>query len=207
MDTAQMLEAPATYALLIINILVSGYAFTVDRNLNNQFDLDVGRVLSRREYYRLITSGFVHGDPIHLLFNMYTLYVFGPVVESYMGLIPFLILYFGSELAANGLTLVLKRWQRGYSSLGASGAICGVLLSFCVFQPFSKITIFPLPIGIPAFIYAVFYIGYSSFQVRDDARDGIAHEAHLGGALAGIVLTLLLRPDALAVLISHFGGG
>ena len=91
MDTAQMLEAPATYALLIVNILVSGYAFTVDRNLNNQFDLDVGRVLSRREYYRLITSGFVHGDPIHLLFNMYTLYVFGPVVESYMGLIPFLI--------------------------------------------------------------------------------------------------------------------
>lgn len=207
MDMGQMLESPATYALLIVNILVSGYAFTVDRNLNNQFDLDVGRVLNRKEYYRLITSGFVHGDPIHLLFNMYTLYAFGPIVESYMGLIPFLILYFGSELAANGLTLVLKRWQRGYSSLGASGAICGVLLSFCVFQPFAKITIFPLPIGIPAFIYAVFYIGYSSFQVRDDARDGIAHEAHLGGALAGILLTVLFRPDALAVLMSHFGAG
>jgi len=199
-------EAPATFVLLALNILVSGYAFTVDRNLNNRLDLDVGRVISRKEYYRVITSGFVHGDPIHLLFNMVTLYFFGRYVEQVLGTVPFLVLYFGSELAANGLTLWLKRWQRGYSSLGASGAVCGVMLSFCLFEPFQKIFIMPIPVGIPAFIYAICYIGYSTFQVREDVRDGIAHEAHLGGSLAGILITLLFYPGALGVFLAHFGG-
>jgi len=203
----QDLPFPATYILIAISALVSGYAFTVDRNINNRFDLDVGRVLGRGEWYRLITSGFVHADPIHLLFNMFTLYFFGRLVEYQLGTVPFVILYFGSELAANLLTLALKRWQRGYSSLGASGAVSGVLLSGCLFQPFSKIYIMPLPIGIPAFIYAICYIGYSTFQVRDNARDGIAHEAHLGGALAGIVLTVLFQPTVLQTFMAHFGGG
>ena len=203
----QDLQFPATYALIAISVLVSGYAFTVDKNINNRLDLDVGRILGRGEWYRLITSGFVHADPIHLLFNMFTLYFFGRLVESYLGIWPFVILYFGSELAANLLTLALKRSQRGYSSLGASGAVSGVLLSGCLFQPFSKIYIMPLPIGIPAFIYAVFYIGYSTFQVRDEARDGIAHEAHLGGALAGLLLTVMFQPEVLQTFLAHFGRG
>ena len=198
---------PATLILLALSIAVSGYALAVDRNLNNQLDLDVGRILGRGEWYRMVTSGFVHGDLMHLLFNMYTLYAFGPIVETILGTWPFVVLYFGSELAANALTLVLKRWQRGYASLGASGAICGVLLSFCVFEPFARIGIIFLPIQIPAFIFAICYIGYSTFQVRSDVRDGTAHEAHLGGALAGIAFTLLFRPDALQVLFAHFNGG
>ena len=198
-------EAPATFVLLALGIVISGYAFTIDRNLNNRLDLDVGRVLGRGEYYRLITSGFVHADPIHLLFNMFTLYMFGRVVEQILGTWPFVILYFGSELAANGLTLLLKRRQRGYSSLGASGAVCGVLLSYCLFEPFSRIFVMFVPIGIPAFIYAICYIGYSTFQVRENVRDGIAHEAHLGGSLAGVALTLLFRPDAIQTFLMHFG--
>jgi len=201
------IQFPATYALMALSIIISGYAFTVDSGLNDRFDLDIGRILRNHEWYRLITSGFVHANQFHLLFNMVTLYFFGRLVESYLGTWPFVILYFGSELAANLLTLALKRWQRGYSSLGASGAISGVLLSGCLFQPFSKIFIMPIPIGIPAFIYAVFYIGYSTFQVRDDVRDGIAHEAHLGGALAGIVFTLLFQPGVLQTFVAQFGGG
>jgi len=200
-------EAPATLVLLALSIVISGYAFTVDRDLNNRFDLDIGRILNQREYYRMITSGFVHGDPIHLLFNMVTLYYFGPAVEQILGTVAFVILYFGCELAANGLTLLLKHGQRGYSSLGASGAITGVLLSFCIFNPFARIFVMPFPIGIPAFIYAIFYIGYSTFQVRGDARDGIAHEAHLGGAIAGVVLTLLFHPGALQSFLMNFGVG
>ena len=205
MDLATLFNPPATFVLILINCIVSGYAFTVDRNLNNQLDLDVRRVLDHKEYYRLMTSGFVHGDPIHLLFNMFTLYVFGRVVENILGTVPFLILYFGSELAANVLTLVLKRAQRGYASLGASGAVCGVVLSYCLFQPLAKIFIMPFPIGIPAFIYGICYIGYSSFQVRENVRDGTAHEAHLGGALAGLLLTVFFQPEALSVFLHHFG--
>ncbi len=196
---------PITHILIFLNVLISGYAFTVDHNLNHRFDLDVGRVLGKREYYRLISSGFVHADPMHFFVNMFTLYMFGRFVEQVLGPVPFLILYFGSELAANLLTLVLKRAQRGYSSLGASGAICGVMLSFCLFRPFDKIYVMLLPIGIPAFIYGICYVGYSMFQVQGDARDGIAHEAHLGGALAGLVITALFQPGVLGVFLRHFG--
>ena len=201
----QFLNPPATHILILLNVIISGYAFYVDHNLNNRFDLDVGRVLGRRELYRLITSGFVHADPVHFLVNMFTLYMFGRVVEQIMGTVPFLILYFGSELAANLLTLALKRLQRGYSSLGASGAICGVVLSYCLFQPLAKIYIMPFPFGIPAFIYGVCYIGYSMFAVQGDARDGIAHEAHLGGAVAGLLITTLFHPGILGQFLGHFG--
>ena len=203
----QGITAPATYALILINVIVTGYDFFIDNRLNDRFDLDVDRVLRKGEWYRLITSGFIHGNQIHILFNMVTLYFFGPVVEAYLGIGPFLILYFGSELAANALTLLVKRGQRGYSSLGASGAISGVLLSACLFQPFNKIFIMPIPIGIPAIIYAIGYIGYSTFQVAEDTRDGTAHEAHLGGALAGIAFTLLFQPDVLHSFLAQFGGG
>jgi len=203
----QDMQAPATFVLIAINVLVSGYALMADTRLNDRLDLDIARILKSGEWYRMITSGFVHANPTHLLFNMLTLYFFGPVVEAYLGTAPFLILYFGCELAANGLTLLLKRWQRGYSSLGASGAISGVLLSSCMFQPFSKIYLMFIPIGIPAFIYAICYIGYSSFQVAEDSRDGTAHEAHLGGALAGIAFTILFQPTVLQRVLSHFSGG
>lgn len=198
-------DSPATYGLIFLIAVVSGYAFTVDINVNNKLDLDIGRILNQKQYYRLITSGLVHADSVHFLFNMVTLYFFGPLVEYALGLVPFLILYFGSELAANFLTLYLKRRQIGYASLGASGAICGVVLSSCLFAPFNKIYVMMLPIGIPAFIYGICYIGYSMFQVQSDARDGTAHEAHLGGAIAGLVLTVLFEPRVIGSFLAHFG--
>jgi membrane associated rhomboid family serine protease len=112
----------------------------------------------------------------------------------------------GCELAANLLTLALKRGIRTYRSLGASGAISGVVLSFCLFEPMAKIFIMFIPVGVPAFLYAIFYILYSTYAMRDDLRGSIAHEAHLGGAIAGIVLTLILRPDALGMFLSNFTG-
>ena len=201
----QFFDSPGTYGLIFLIAVVSGYAFTVDININNKLDLDIGRIFNQKQYYRIFTSGLIHADPVHLLFNLVTLYFFGPYVEYALGLIPFLILYFGSELAANGLTLYLKRRQIGYASLGASGAICGVVLSSCLFAPFNKIYVMMLPIGIPAFIYGLCYIGYSMFQVGSDVRDGTAHEAHLGGALAGLVLTVLFEPRVIGSFLAHFG--
>ena len=104
----QFFDSPGTYGLIFLIAVVSGYAFTVDMNINNKLDLDIGRVLNQKQYYRIFTSGLIHADPVHLLFNLVTLYFFGPYVEYALGLVPFLILYFGSELAANGLTLFLK---------------------------------------------------------------------------------------------------
>jgi len=201
----QNVDFPATYGLIFLIAVISGYAFTVDMTINNKLDLDVPRVLHQKQYYRILTSGLVHADPVHFLFNMVTLYSFGPYVEYALGLAPFLLLYLGSELAANFLTLYLKRNVAGYASLGASGAICGVVLSSCLFAPFSKIYVMMIPIGIPAFIYGLCYIGYSMFQVQSNVRDGTAHEAHLGGALAGLVLTVLFEPRVIGHFLANFG--
>lgn len=96
-----------------------------------------------------------------------------------------------------------------YSAIGASGAISGILFSFCLFEPLSKIYFVFLPVGIPAFIFAIFYVGFSVVAMKrgnDSAGGGakIAHEAHLGGAIGGLILTLILEPQAISIFLSNF---
>lgn len=196
---------PLTIILLILNIAASVYALRYDRGLIERCSLNVGRVLDHREDDRILLSGFFHADGGHLLFNMLTLFFFGPEMERTLGTLHFLVLYFGSELAASLLTLYVQRKNKAYSSIGASGAISGVITAFCILYPTSKIYLFFIPIGIPAIIYAPAYIAYSMYAMSNKGFGGrVAHEAHLGGAIAGVVLLLLLYPDAIHTFFSHF---
>ncbi|MEX0748047.1 MAG: rhomboid family intramembrane serine protease, partial [Rhodothermales bacterium] len=121
----------------------------------------------------------------------------------------FLILYFGSELAAHGLSLFLHRDRADYAAVGASGAVSGVLFGFCLFEPFEKIYIFFIPIGIPAILFAVLYVLVSMYAMRHAQEGGmtggIAHEAHLGGAVGGLLLTILLEPRSLELFLNQIG--
>ena len=193
---------PMTYAIIFVNVLISGYAFFVDSDLINRWSLQVGSILKGGQYHRVLTSGFLHADPTHFLFNMITLFFFGRTMELILGPIGFLILYFGSELVANGYSLWSRRNELYYASIGASGAVCGVLLAYCLLFPLGQIHIFFLPIGIPAFLYAGLFIAYSIYATNHG--DGIAHEAHLGGAFGGIVIMCLLYPGALSAFLGHF---
>ncbi|MGI9408017.1 MAG: rhomboid family intramembrane serine protease, partial [Hyphomicrobiaceae bacterium] len=195
---------PMTYAIIVLNVLISGYAFFVDSELINRWSLQIGSILKGRQYYRVLTSGFLHADPTHFLFNMVTLFFFGRFMEAMLGPIGFLTLYFGSELAANGLSIWSRRNDLYYASIGASGAVSGVLVGFCLLRPFDQIYIFFLPFGIPAFLYAGLYIAYSMYAMDNSRGGGIAHEAHLGGALGGILLTCVMIPQALQIFFSHF---
>lgn len=199
-----ILATPVAYGLIAVILIDSLFALGADSSAIEKGSLHVQRVLRRKEYYRILSSGFLHRDIAHLLFNVLTLYFFGPHMELLLGSFRFLLLYFGCEIAANLLTLYVQRNNLTYSSIGASGAISGVVSAFCLFEPLAKIYIFFIPIGIPAFIYAVGYIAYSMYAMEAGHRAGIAHEAHLGGAVAGLLLTLLLRPDALAIFMSNF---
>ncbi len=204
MPDLEILRAPVTYGLIVLNLIVSGFAFFVNDATLNRFALAIGPVLRGREYDRLIMHGFLHVDLPHFLFNMFTLFSFGRILEIYvLGSTGFLMLYFGSLLVAAFVTLGVKRNDLLYSSVGASGAISGVVLSFCLFQPFSELFIFFIPIGIPAFLFAAIYLAYSSYAAAGGVRDRIAHEAHLGGALGGIALTLMIEPRAWAIFISQ----
>lgn len=201
-------ETPVTLLLLLVNVLVSGYALLADPSLVDRLAFKPRAILQQRQYQRLVTGGFVHVGLGHLLFNMITLYFFGRLLELILGPGSFLLLYFGSLLAAHGLTLYLHRNNAQYAAVGASGAVSGVVFAFCLFYPFEMIYVF-FAVPIPAILFAVIYVFGSIYAMRQ-ARErgvsgGIAHEAHLGGALGGVLLTVLLEPRALPIFLSHFG--
>ncbi|MEL6747317.1 MAG: rhomboid family intramembrane serine protease [Pseudomonadota bacterium] len=205
MQDYDIFAAPVTYGILVLNLIISGYAFFVDDRVVPRFALTVGPILRAREYDRLVMHGFLHVDPLHFLANMITLFFFGRFVEvAVLGSMGFLCLYMGALLIAAAVSVWVKRGNLLYSAIGASGAVSGVLFAFCLVAPFQEIYIFPIPFGIPAIIYAGLYIAYSSFAAAGGVRDRIAHEAHLGGALGGLALTIMLEPRALAVFLSNF---
>ncbi len=202
-------ETPVTFLLLILNVLISGYALFADQSLVERLSFKPRRILGQGEYYRLITAGFVHVGLTHLLFNMITLYYFGPPLEVLLGSVKFMLLYFGAELLAHGLSLLLHRNNASYAAVGASGAISGVLFGFILFYPSAPIYIFFIPIGIPAFVFAFAYVALSIYAMKQASANGmtggIAHEAHIGGALGGLLLTILLEPRSLQIFLGHFG--
>lgn len=202
-------DTPVTILLLLANVLVSAYALFIDESLIDRLAFKPKQILKNGEYQRLITAGFVHAGIAHLAFNMLTLFFFGPELERILGPGKFLLLYFGAELAAHGLSLVLHRETASYAAVGASGAVSGVVFGYCLFYPFHSLYIFFLPIPIPAVVFAVAYVLLSMYAMRrgraDSAPGGIAHEAHLGGAIGGLLLTILLEPRALGIFFSQLG--
>jgi membrane associated rhomboid family serine protease len=160
--------------------------------------------LRNREYDTMIMSGFVHADVGHLFFNMFTFYFFAFPMERYLGTVPFLILYFLGLVVSHTCTYVKHRNHAEYASLGASGAISAVLFAYIVYFPTSKLMIIPIPIPIPAVLFAIGYVWYS-YWAAAHSRDRINHDAHLCGALSGILFVALTDPGAFARLGSIFG--
>jgi membrane associated rhomboid family serine protease len=203
----QLLSAPITLALLLLNLGVSGYALFVDASLIRATSFQPVRVWERGEYHRFLTAGFVHAGTGHLAFNMITLFFFGPLLERILGPALFLILYFGSMLAAHLLTYAMHRDDPSYSAVGASGAISGVIFAFCVFFPLQNLYLF-FALPVPAILFAFGYVFGSIYAMRQERQQGlpgnIAHEAHIGGALAGILLTVLLEPRSVESFVRSF---
>lgn len=161
-------------------------------------------VTIRREVHRLLSYGLVHADLTHLAFNMLTLYFFGSLVEDFytrrLGSYGFALFYVLGLLAS-----ILPSWWRNrhdaqYRSLGASGAVMGVLFAFILFDPWATLGIF-FVIPMPAIVFAVLYVGYTIWSDRRGG-DRINHNAHLWGAVYGVAFTLLLEPRVL----EHFLG-
>jgi len=193
--------APATYALIIANLIASVYGLSFDRNFVGSFAFNVGALAQGKQHYRVFTSSFLHGDYFHLLFNMMTLYFFGPTVELLLGTDGFLVVYFGAVLASGIVSFYVNRKNYAYTSLGASDGVSGVVLAFCIFYPLHSIYFMFVPVPIPAIVYGALFIAISANMIGT-VGGRVAHEAHLAGALAGVVLTVLMRPD---VLTRFFG--
>lgn len=197
---------PVTALLLLSNIAISLYALFQDETLIERWAFAPNRVHEQGEWYRLLSGGFLHGGLAHLAFNMITLYFFGPVLEIVLGGSSFAVVYFGALLVAHLFLLAKYKHDPDYQAVGASGAISGVLLGFCLFFPFEKIYLFLIPIGIPAFLFGIGFAGFSYWASNRPPHAGavfgrIAHEAHLGGAVGGLILTVLMEPRVLPGLL------
>ena len=184
--------APFTIAIIAITALVSFGGFK-SAALMEKFLFEPARIVRRGEYYRLITSGFLHANWAHLFFNMFSLYSFGGVIESRFGVPAFLAIYFSSILGGNLLSLFLHR-SHEYRALGASGGVCGIIFASIFLVPGSGVYVFPLPMPIPAHVFAILFILISFFGVRG-RRGNIGHDAHLGGAIIGLAVTTILHPE------------
>lgn len=181
--------------IIVANVFFSYKGFT-SSSFYEKYKFEVEKILLYKEYVRLISSGFLHVNWIHLIFNMIALYFFSGSVEANLGQFAFLLIYFASLVGGNLLSLFIHRHHPDFSSVGASGAVNGILFSAIAMNPYMSIGLFFIPIGIPAWIFGLVYVLFSIYGIRS-RRNNIGHEAHLGGALIGMIIAILLRPSSL----------
>ena len=145
----------------------------------------------------LVTSGFVHADLPHLLFNMVTFWYFGVPLERRIGTPAFVLLYAAGLLLSQYGSYRKHREDPGYATLGASGAISAVLFAYIVYWPTHSLYMFFIPVPIPAPLFGVLYLAYTMWSARQN-RGRINHDAHLGGALTGLAFGAIFDPAACA---------
>jgi membrane associated rhomboid family serine protease len=190
--TELLMRSPATLGLLATNILVSMAAFSNERLLGAML-FDVALIRRRNEYHRMVTSGFIHGDPMHLFMNMLALFFLGPALEYAVGAWTYLAIYMVA-LAGGSLWTYMEHFRdMNYRALGASGAVSGITTAAAVFYPLSTILLF-FALPMPFILFAALYIGWSAWASASRVRDGIGHSAHLGGALTGLALVCIFWP-------------
>lgn len=194
---------PITLIIIAITCVVSFLAFRNPR-LMNDLILWPPAIARQREYYRLVTYGLVHADFGHLLFNMFTLFFFGRVMEVFfaerLGSFGFVLFYIGALVASILPTYLKHRADPNYRSLGASGAVSAVLFAFILLAPWQRIVVLVVPM--PAIIYAVLYTGYSIYMDRR-GQGTVNHSAHLWGAAYGVIFTLLMDARVLPYFLNE----
>ena len=180
--------------IIAVTVLISYKGFN-DLSFFRKFEFHVGSIL-KGEQIRMISSGFLHVDMGHLFFNMVTLWFFAPLVLAYLGNWTFVLVYMGSLIFGNLLTLLFNKNNYSYRAVGASGAVTGVLYSAILLQPDMMLGLF-FVIPIPAYLFGILYLLYSIYGMKSK-NDNIGHSAHFGGAVGGYVITLIEQPQLLA---------
>lgn len=180
-----------TIVIIAANVIISYKGFG-DFNFFEKYKFQVGPI-QRGEKLRMFSSGFLHADTQHLLFNMLTLYFFADVVIQLLSPLYFIIIYMGSLFLGSALSFYFHRNEYHYSAVGASGAVTGILYSAILLQPGMSLYMFFIPIPIPAYIFGIGYLLYSIYGMKNRIGN-IGHDAHFGGAIGGFVITLILSP-------------
>lgn len=200
-----------TLLLIIITGVISYQAFE-NQHMKGRLLFVPDLIRRTGQYDRFLTSGFIHGDWMHLIFNMFVLYSFGELIEAYYGLVfgeilgrtLYLFMYLSAIVVSSIPSYIKHQDNRMYAALGASGAVSGVLFSLIFFDPWSGITFLFFPFfSFPVIVVGVLYLWYSDYMSKH-GRDNIGHDAHFYGALYGFSFTLILGFLLNQHSITHF---
>ena len=175
-------------ALIAANCIFSYQGFQ-DERFFRKYEFHIGSIKAGQQL-RMLTSAFLHGDLMHLVFNMYSLWLFGPFVISNMGGFGFLIVYFISLFGGSLLTYYVHKNDYGYRAIGASGAVTGIVYAAILVQPNLQIWF------LPGYVFGIGYLLYSIYGMRAK-NDNIGHTAHFGGAIGGYLYTIVWNPSML----------
>ena len=189
------MTSPITFAIILITCIVSIISFN-NSNVKKELILSPYKVLNEKKVWLLITHAFIHADYLHLFFNMYVLYMFGPYLEFYfeynasLGFISYILFYILSAIFATIPALYKNGNNPNYLSLGASGAVSAVVFAYIVLNPLRELGIILLPgIWIPGFIFGILYLVAENYMSKKKYSN-IAHDAHISGSLFGIFFIL-----------------
>ena len=190
----QIAQMPVTMTLIVINVIASIAAWQNEPMMTRGL-FHIGPMKNRNEWDRAITSGFLHLNALHLLLNMYVLWIFGSVMENplVLGSTGFAIVYAASLIGGSAWSYMENYRNADYRALGASGAVSGVMIGTCLFIPLAELYLFGI-LPMPAVVFAVGFIIISAMLSQNENKI-IGHEAHLGGALAGLAATIALEPQ------------
>lgn len=194
-----------TIILIILTVIASLYAWN-NQDIYQKWIFNPYRIVQKHEYYRFLTSGFMHGDYGHLFFNMFSLYLIGGPLENYFeavlgtkGILLYVAMYILGIIISDLPTFFKHKNNPHYNSIGASGGVSSVVFSLIVIAPTITFRLF-FAIPITAFIFGALYLIFSYYQARG-GRDNINHDAHLYGAIFGIIFTIIFIPDAISNFI------
>ena len=192
------MEFNYTFVLIAITSICSIYGWN-NPSFQSKWMFNPYAAYHGKQYYRFLTSGFIHSNTMHLLFNMIALFFFGGVIERIYsnvygnaGIFFYLVTYLVGIIVSNLRTFYKHRDSSYYNSLGASGGVAAILFASIIYRPTSGICIY-YTLCIPAFILGIVYLIYSYFSAKRSG-DNINHDAHLYGSLFGAIFTIILRP-------------
>lgn len=194
-----LIHTPVTTVLLLANVAISIYAWN-EKSIHQKWMLHPYSFYRQKKYFTLLTSAFIHADITHLAMNMFALLSFGQFVELELGNTLYAILYAISILTSSVPSLIRHKNHAYYYTLGASGAISAVVFAFILLHPFAKLGLLLLPFSIPAILFGALYIVFSLYAQRR-AMDNLNHDAHIAGALTGIIFVSLAKPQLLNQLL------
>ena len=195
----------STWLLIIVaNLIISYYGFR-NAAFFNSWTFEVSSILKDGQWYRIISAAFLHVSGTHLAFNMLSLYFFAGSIEAQLGSVGFLIIYLSSLLGGNLFSLFIHRNNPAYRAVGASGAVSGVIFAAIALFPGMELAFIFVPIPFPAWVYGLGFVLYSIYGIRSQ-KDNIGHEAHLGGAIIGLLVAIAYEPammeyNQLAILL------